>query len=154
MSGVRRGMVLPIVLAAIVAVSLLASLGLFDAVQEWRVAGLAEDRVLARVAVTEGLDAVPSPPDLAGLCVRPPLAWMERSAESASGGRYRVRWQHLGGGLVRAEVEGVGRVGGRSRAIALMVPDSSERVAGLFRCASAARLVPAAPAWLETHPEG
>ena len=154
MSGVRRGMVLPIVLSAIVALGLLASLGLFDAVQEWRVAGLADDRVLARAAVLEGLDAVPRPPDLAGLCVRSPLAWMERSGASAAGGRYRVRWQHLGRGLVRAEVEGTGRVGGRSRAIALVEPDSSEWTGGLYRCDSAARLVPAAAAWLETHPEG
>ncbi|MCE9600725.1 MAG: hypothetical protein K8S21_00740 [Gemmatimonadetes bacterium] len=145
---------MPIVLAAILALGLLASLALFDAVLEWRVAGLADDQVLARAAAVEGTDAVADPPDLGGLCVRPPLAWEERVGTTAGGGRFRVRWQHLGDGLVRAEVEGTGRIGARSRVIALVRPDSSERASGLFRCPSAVRLVPAAPQWLETHPEG
>jgi uncharacterized membrane protein len=147
-------MVLPIVLAAIVSLGLLASLALFDAVQEWRVAGLAEDQVLARAGAMEGLDAVARPADLAGLCLRPPLSVEVAAGASSSGGRYRVRWQHLGAGLVRAEVEGLGRLGGRSRLIALVVPDTSERVSGLFRCPVATRLIPAGPGWLETHPEG
>jgi len=147
-------MVLPIVLAAILALGLLGSLALFDAVLEWRVAGLADDRVLARAAAIEGTDAVSAPPDLAGLCVAPPLAWQERAGTAAAGGRYRVRWQHLGQGLVRAEVEGTGRIGARSRLVALVRPDSSERVSGLFRCPAARRLIPAVPRWLETHPEG
>ena len=147
-------MVLPIVLAAIVALGLLASLALFDAVLEWRVAGLADDQVVARAAAVEGIDAVADPPDLEGLCVRPPLAWEERVGTAAGGGRFRVRWQHLGDGLVRAEVEGTGRIGSRARVIALVRPDSSERVSGLFRCPSGVRLVPAAPQWLEAHPEG
>ncbi len=147
-------MVLPIVLAAIVSLGLLASLALFDAVQEWRVAGLADDQVLARVAAMEGLDAVSRPADLAGLCLRSPLSAEVAAGSASSGGRYRVRWQHLGDGLVRAEVEGLGRNGGRSRLIALVAPDSSERVSGLFRCPAAGRLIPAGPGWLETHPEG
>lgn len=145
---------LPIVLAAIVVLGLLSSLALFDAVLEWRVAGLADDQVVARAAAVEGTDAVADPPDLGGLCVRPPLAWEERAGTTAAGGRYRVRWQHLGDGLVRAEVEGTGRIGARSRVIALVRPDSSERVSGLYRCPSAVRLIPAVPQWLETHPEG
>ena len=154
MSGVRRGVVLPIVLAAILALGFLASLALFDAVLEWRVAGLAEDQVVARAAAVEGTDAVADPPDLPGLCVRPPLAWEERAGTTVGGGRFLVRWQHLGDGLVRAEVEGTGRIGARARVIALVRPDSSERVSGLFRCPSAIRLVPAGPRWLEMHPEG
>jgi len=67
-------MVLPIVLAAIVSLGLLASLALFDAVQEWRGAGLADDQVIARAAALEGLDAVARPADLAGLCLRSPLS--------------------------------------------------------------------------------
>ncbi len=145
---------MPIVLAAILALSLLASLALFDAVLEWRVAGLADDQVLARAAALEAVDAVAEPPDLAGLCLRPPLDWVERVGGTAAGGRYRVRWQHLGGGLMRAEVEGTGRIGARARMIALVRPDSSERVSGLFRCPVARRLIPAAPRWLEAHPEG
>jgi len=147
-------MVLPIVLAAIVSLGLIASLALFDAVQEWRVAGLADDQVLARAAALEGLDAVARPPDVAGLCLRSPLSVEMGAGAASSGGRYRVRWQHLGDGLVRAEVEGQGRHGGRSRLIALVVPDTSERVSGLFRCPAASRLVPAGPGWSETHPEG
>ena len=147
-------MVLPIVLAAILALGFLASLALFDAVLEWRVAGLAEDQVVARAAAVEGTDAVADPPDLAGLCIRPPLAWEERAGTTVGGGRFLVRWQHLGDGLVRAEVEGTGRIGARARVIALVRPDSSKRVSGLFRCASAIRLVPAGPRWLEMHPEG
>ena len=145
---------LPIVLAAILALGFLASLALFDAVLEWRVAGLAEDQVVARAAAVEGTDAVADPPDLAGLCIRPPLAWEERAGTTVGGGRFLVRWQHLGDGLVRAEVEGTGRIGARARVIALVRPDSSKRVSGLFRCASAIRLVPAGPRWLEMHPEG
>lgn len=147
-------MVLPIVLAAILALSLLASLALFDAVLEWRVAGLADDQVLARAAALEAVDAIAEPPDLVGLCVRPPLDWVERIGGTAGGGRYRVRWQHLGDGLVRAEVEGTGRIGARARMIALVRPDSAERVSGLFRCPVARRLIPAAARWLEGHPEG
>lgn len=154
MSGVRRGIVLPVVLAAILALGLLSSLALFDAVLEWRVAGLAEDQVLARAAVLEGIDAVAVPPDLAVLCGRPPLAVQSSAGTAASGGRFRVVWQHLGGGLVRAEVEGMGRIGARSRLIALVVPDTSERVSGLLRCPMARRLIPAGPRWLESHPEG
>lgn len=145
---------MPIVLAAILALSLLASLALFDAVLEWRVAGLADDQVLARAAALEAVDVVAEPPDLAGLCLRPPLDWVEREGGTAAGGRYRVRWQHLGEGLMRAEVEGTGRIGARARMIALVRPDSSERVSGLFRCPVARRLIPAAPRWLEAHPEG
>jgi hypothetical protein len=147
-------MVLPIVLAALVALGLLGSLALFDAVLEWRVAGLADDQQLARAAAIEGTGLVSDPPDVAGLCVGPPLATQERVGPAAGGGRYRVRWQHLGDGLVRSEVEGVGRVGARSRLIALVRPDSSERVSGLFRCPVARRLIPAVPRWLEAHPEG
>ncbi len=154
MRGARRGIVLPIVLAAILSLGLLSSMVLFDAVQEWRVAGLAEDQLLARAAAIEGTDAVAEPPDLVGLCVRPPLASQERLGTARSGGSFRVVWQHLGDGLVRAEVEGRGRIGGRSRVIALVSPDTSERRSGLFSCAAASRLTPAASHWLEAHPEG
>ena len=154
MLGARRGIILPVVLAVLVALALLSSLAMFDAVQEWRVAGLAADRVRARAAAVEGLGDAATPPDLAALCIRSPLAAEERSRVAVGGGRLRVVWRHLGEGLVRAEVEGTGRTGARARLIALMVPDSGERVAGLFRCPDARRLVPAGPGWLEGHPEG
>lgn len=154
MRGDRRGIVLPAVLATIVALGLLASLALFDAVLEWRVAGLAEDQVLARAALLEAIDGAASPPDLAALCLRPPLAPQSGSGTAAAGGSWRVRWHHLGGGLVRAELEGRGRMGSRARAIALVVPDSGDRSSGGYGCPAATRLLPAGPGWLEGHPEG
>lgn len=150
----RRGIILPAVLAALIALALLSALALFDAVQEWRVAGLADDQLIARAALHEGLDALAEPTDLPLLCVSPPLAGQVVTAASAGGGAYHLTWSHLGGGLVRAEAEGRGRVGARARAIALMRPDSSERVMGLYRCPAATRLAPAGAVWLTAHPEG
>jgi hypothetical protein len=150
----RRGVVLPAVLAALVSLALLSSLALFDAVQEWRVAGLADDQVRARAALQEGVDLLAQPGDLPALCVSPPLLAVERTARAAGGGRILLRWSHLGGGLVRAEVQGEGRYAGRARAIALMRPDSSEWVTGFHRCPDATRLTPAGEGWVTVHPEG
>lgn len=150
----RRGIILPTVLAALVALALLSALALFDAVQEWRVAGLADDQLIARAALHEGLDALARPTDLPLLCVSPPLSRQVATAPSVGGGAYRIAWSHLGGGLVRAEAEGRGRVGARTRAIALLRPDSSERAMGLYRCPAATRLAPAGTVWLTAHPEG
>jgi hypothetical protein len=152
--AVRRGIVLPAVLAALVSLALLSSLALFDAVQEWRVAGLAGDQVLARAAMHEGVDRLATPDDLAALCVSPPLLRQGRSARASGGGRFALTWSHLGGGLVRAEVQGVGRHGARARAIALMRPDASEWVTGLFRCPAATQLEPVGAGWVTSHPEG
>lgn len=154
MRGGRRGVVLPAVLAALVSLALLSSLALFDAVQEWRVAGLADDQVLARAALHEGVDRLGEPGDLAALCASPPLLRQGRAARAAGGGRFALSWSHLGGGLVRAEVQGEGRHGGRARAIALMRPDSSEWVSGLFGCPAATRLSPVGAGWVTVHPEG
>jgi hypothetical protein len=152
--SLRRGIILPAVLAALVALALLSALALFDAVQEWRVAGLADDQVVARAALQEGLDELTRPTDLALLCVSPALARQMAIGPAAGGGEYRLSWWHLGDGLVRAEVEGRGRLRARARAIALLRPDSSERVMGLYRCPSATGLRPAGTGWLTTHPEG
>lgn len=154
MRGARRGFILPVVLAAIVTLGLLGGLALFDAAQEWRVAALAEDAAVARAAMLEGVDAVSDPPALAALCVSPPLATQARDGASAGGGRWQARWQHVGEGVVRAEVTGRGPAGATSRAVALVVPDSVGRVAGLWPCPAASRLVPAGPSWVEAHPEG
>lgn len=152
--GARRGVVLPAVLAALVSLALLSSLALFDALQEWRVAGLADDQVLARAALQEGLDQLTQPADLAVLCVSAPLLRQGRAASAAGGGRFTLSWSHVGGGLVRAEVRGEGRHGARARAIALLRPDSSEWVSGLYRCPTATRLAPAGTGWATVHPEG
>lgn len=154
MPGARRGIVLPAVLAVLVALALLSSLALFDAVQEWRVAGFADDQVLARAALDEGLDAAIAPPDLAFLCLSPPLARQVHAGAAAGGGRYRLEWSHLGAGLVRAEVEGRGRIGGRARAVALLLPDSAAWALGVPGCPTATRLRPAGSDWVTAHPAG
>ena len=143
-----------LVSAALVALALLCSLALFDAVQEWRVAGLGDDRVRARAALHEAIDLVGDPVDLALLCVSAPLARETAAGRSAAGGSYRISWSHLGSGLMRAEVEGRGRTGARMRAIALLRPDSVTRTMGLLTCPTATRLIPAGPGWLMAHPEG
>lgn len=152
--SLRPGIILPAVLAALVALALLSALAMFDAVQEWRVAGLADDQVVARAALQEGLDALAAPTDLPLLCVSPALARQVGAGSSAGGGSYRLSWSHLGGGLVRAEAEGRGRVRARARAIALLRPDSSERSMGLYGCPAATRLRPAGVGWLTSHPAG
>lgn len=154
MPGPRRGIVLPAVLAVLVLLGLLSALVLASAVQEWRVATLAEDAVRARAASLRGLGAIPFPPDLAALCVGGPGVEQEAEVPWLAGGAGRVRWRALGGGLVQAEVEGWGRHGGRARLLALQVPDSTEREGGLLRCPGASRLVPVPGRWVEGHPEG
>jgi hypothetical protein len=146
--------VLPAVLAALVALALLSALALFDAVQEWRVAGLGDDRIIAQAALHEGLDALPQPTDLALLCVTPAVAPQARAGASTGGGSYHLAWSHVGGGLVRAVIEGRGRAGARARAIALLRPDSLDRSSGALQCPTATRLVPAGEGWLTAHPEG
>ncbi|MBP7549630.1 MAG: hypothetical protein KA761_05040 [Gemmatimonadaceae bacterium] len=154
MRGDRRGIILPAVLASLVLLALLSSLALFDAVQEWRVAGLGDDQLVARAALFEGVDRVASPGDLPLLCVSAPSARQLATGAASGGGRFQVRWSHLGGGLVRAEVEGFGRSGARSGAIALVRPDSTDHLAGMVVCSRATRLDPAGPGWLVTRPGG
>lgn len=150
----RRGIVLPVVLAVMVTLALLSSLALFDAVQEWRVAGLADDQLRARAALLEGLDAAAHPPDLAYLCVSAATNRQSAAGPAAGGGRYLLEWAHLGGGLVRATVSGRGRVGARAGAIALLRPDSSGHLGPGFACPTATRLGPAGPGWATTLPGG
>jgi len=150
----RRGIALPIALAAMTALGLLSGLALFDAVQEWRVAMLAADRLRAHAARLEGHRLAARPAALASLCVRPPLAEVVATGQALDGGRYVVTWRHLGSGLVLAEVEGRGRTGGRERDRLLLRPDSGRLVGGLYGCPEATRLLPSGPAWREGHPEG
>lgn len=150
----RRGVVLPVVLAVMVALALLSSLALFDAVQEWRVASLAGDRVEARAAALSALASTRTPPDLASLCISPPVVEQVAAASVVGRGSARIAWRHFGGGAVRAEVAGTGIHGTRSRLVVLLRPDSSERVGGLFRCPRAAALEPVGDRPVEGHPEG
>jgi hypothetical protein len=150
----RRGIVLPAVLAVMLALVLLAGLALFDAVQEWRVATLAVDRVVSRAAALAALEGAVRPPALAVLCVSPPLAEQSAVARIPGPGAGRLAWRHLGGGSVLAEVTGTGSHRTRTRLLALLTPDSSETVSGLFRCSRATRLLPLGTRWVEGHPDG
>lgn len=145
---------LPAVLAVLVLLGLLSALALSSAVQEWRVATLAEDAVRARAAAQRGLSGADAPPDLAALCVGGPGTEQARVSAAAAGGHARVRWWPLGSGVVLAEVEGRGSHGARMRIRALLVPDSTERVGGLLRCPGATRLLPVPGRWAGGDPEG
>ncbi len=150
----RRGIVLPVVLAVILAMAALSALALFDAVQEARVAGLAQDRAVARAAALEGIGFVWAPPDIEALCLMPPVAEVEEIRGAFSGGSVRLVWRHLGAGTMLGMIEGLGARGTRHRFRAYLTPDSTEFSAGVFRCPGATRLGPAGPDWLEGHPEG
>lgn len=150
----RHGIVLPVILAVMVALALLASLSLHAAVMDWRIATLAEDRVQARAAALTALIHVDRPPSLEVLCLSPPTTWQVALAPLEGTGSARIVWRHLGGGTVRAEVTGRGRHGARARLLALLAPDSVERSSGLFRCPAAGRLLPLGPRWVDGHPEG
>jgi len=146
--------VLPVVLAVMVALALLASLACFAAVQEWRVALLAGDRVQARAAALSALGAAEFPPSLALLCLSPPVTVQERTIPVSGRGTAEVAWRHLGEGTVRAEIVGRGRHGSRARLLAHFAPDSVERASGLLRCPAATRLRLLGPRPVEGHPEG
>jgi hypothetical protein len=154
MRSARQGIALPVVLGVVVVLSALSALALFDAVQESRVAALAQDRVVARAAALEGISRLWQPLDLALLCLSPPVSAQRATVALPSGARLTVRWRHLGEGLVVAEVEGRGVRDTRHRLRGYLTPDSVERVGGLLRCPAATRLRTAGPGWLGGHPEG
>jgi hypothetical protein len=141
------------VLLVLVALGLLSSLALADATREWRVAALAADAVRAKAAAMQAMLEAAYPPDLHALCVSGALALQSREVSVAAGSA-SISWRPLSTGVFRAEVEGTGPLGARHRLQALLVPDSAERVMGLFRCPGATRLEPVPGRWLDGHPEG
>ncbi len=151
--GARRGIALPMVILVMVALAILSSLALFDALQAWRVALLAEDGVRARAAAMGALGTAFLPPNLALLCLQPPSLLTLDSTESA-GGRAEVGWRALGGGYVRAEIIGFGRQGARQRLVVLLTPDSLPALPGVPGCPSATRLRPQGQVWVLRHPLG
>ena len=153
MRGDRRGIILPTVLAVLLTTAMLSALVLIAAAQEQRVAGLAQDRLRARAAAIEGLLLAGAPPDVEELCLRPPLAPMEVARATVSGGTVRLRWRHLGAGLVRLEVEGRGAQGSRWRDQGYLRPDPAPAPLP-FGCPGATRLKPVGARWLDGHPEG
>jgi hypothetical protein len=153
MRGDRRGIILPAVLAVLVTTALLSALVLFDAAQDQRVAGMAQDRLRARASAIEGVQFVGAPGDVEALCIRPPLSPVERVRPTTSGGTVLLRWRHLGAGLVRVEVEGRGSQGSRWRYLGYLRPDPPPPALPLG-CPGATRLLPVGSRWLEGHPEG
>jgi hypothetical protein len=138
----------------ITALGLLSALALFDAVQAWRVAGLAADVVRARAAALHGLIALRDPPDLPWLCLQPPHAAVRRSQSLGGGTRVELVWWAVMPGEIRAQVTGVGPAGGRHRWLARLRPDSLPSDPWVPGCPAATRLRPTDSGWLMAHPEG
>jgi hypothetical protein len=150
----RRGIALPLVLLVLIALGLLSSLALFEALQATRAARLAEDEVRARAIAIAGVERLLSPPDLPWLCLQPPAAPLALTDTYEREGRVHLRWWSLGGGRVRGEVLGVGRGGGRHRRLALLVADSVPLDVMTPGCPGARGLRPDRAPWLSAHPDG
>jgi hypothetical protein len=150
----RRGIALPVVLLVLVALGLLSSLALGDALLAARVAALAEDEVRARSAAVSGDSALRHPPDLVWLCLQPPSAPQRRVLVQGDGARVEISWWMVGSGLVRVQVTGVGPAGGRHRRLGWLRPDSLIPLDSRPGCPEARALIPAAINWRAAHPEG
>jgi hypothetical protein len=151
---VRRGIALPVVLLVLIALGLLSSLALFDALQATRAARLAEDEARARAVALAGVEGLLSPSDLPWLCLHPPAAPLGRTDIYEGEGRAQLRWWSLGGGRVRGEVVGIGRSGGRHRRLAILVADSLPVDVTTPGCPGARVLRPGPIPWLSAHPDG
>lgn len=150
----RRGIALPMVLLVMLALGLLSSLALFDAVQATRAGRLAQDEALAYAAAVEGVAGLLNPPDLAWLCLQPPATPLRRDVAIEGGGRAELAWWSLGRGRVRGAVVGIGQGGGRHRRLAWLVADSVPSDVGTPGCPTAAGLRPASAKWIQAHPDG
>jgi len=150
----RRGIALPMVLLVLVALGMLSSLTLGDALQSARVAKLAEDELRARAAAIASDSVLRRPPDLRWLCLQPPSAPQRRVISNRDGSRAEVSWWLVGPGLVRVQVQGVGPAGARHRRLAWLRPDSLVPLDVRPGCPDAEALVPAAADWRAAHPEG
>lgn len=150
----RRGIALPMVLLVLVALGMLASLTLGDALQAARVATMAEDELRARAAAIASDSILRRPPDLHWLCLQPPSAPQRRLLNNRDGSRAEVSWWLVGPGLVRVQVDAVGPAGARHRRLAWLRPDSLLPLDVRPGCPDAEALVPAANDWQAAHPEG
>jgi len=149
----RRGIALSMVLLVLVALGLLSSLALFDALQATRGARLAEDEARARAVAIAGVEGLLAPPDLPWLCLQPAAAPLGGTI-LYDGGQARLRWWSLGAGRVRGEVLGIGRSGGRHRRLARLVADSLPVDPTTPGCPGASALRPAQIPWVGSHPDG
>lgn len=142
------------VLLVLVALGLLSSLALFDAVQATRAARLAEDEAKARAAAIAGIEGLRSPADAPWLCLQPPASPLADTLTYEDGGRAVLRWWSLGGGRIRGEVVGIGATGGRHRRLATLLVDSLPADPATPGCPGARALRPAPNPWLLAHPDG
>jgi hypothetical protein len=152
--GRRRGIALPMVLMVLLALGLLSSLAMSDAIQAYRAAGIAGDHLHARAAAHRALPLVFAPTDLALLCVQPPHAEMVRNITFADGARARLSWRALTSRVLHVEVTGHGQRGARVRLIGRLTPDSLPSEPWVIGCPTATRLQPAGPDWWLRHPAG
>lgn len=150
----RRAIALPMVLLVLVALGLLSSLALFDALQATRGARLAEDEARARAAAIAGVEGLRRPADAPWLCLQPPGTPLGATLSVGDGASARLRWWSLGGGRVRGEVVGIGRTGGRHRRLASLLADSMPLDSLTLGCPGATALRPAPDPWLAAHPDG
>lgn len=150
----RRGIALPMVLLVLVALGMLSSLALGDALQSVRVATLAEDELRARAAAVAADSVLRRPPDLLWLCLQPPASPQRRVLGHRDGSRAELTWWMAGPGLVRVQVLGVGPSGARHRRLAWLRPDSLVPLDPRPGCPDATALEPAVQDWRAAHPEG
>jgi hypothetical protein len=150
----RKGIALPVVLLVLVALGLMSSLALSDALLASRVATLAEDELRARGAAIGGVEGVRTPPDLQWLCLQPPARAVGAAQALPDGGRVELVWWMVAPGVVRAQITGVAAGGGRHRRIAWLRPDSLVPMDVRPGCPDAGGLIPASDDWLGGHPEG
>lgn len=142
------------VLMVLVALGLLSSLSLQDALLATRVGALAEDELRARAAALSADSLLRRPPDITWLCLQPPSAAQRRVLLLPDGARVDLAWWMTGPGLVRVQVTGRGPAGGRYRRLGWLRPDSLLPLDSRPGCPDARALLPAATSWRTAHPEG
>jgi hypothetical protein len=150
----RRGIALPAVLLALVALGVLSSLALIDAMLAHRASRLAEDQVRARAAALSALPQTFTPADLGWLCLQPPAAPARQTLARSDGATVELAWWVLGRGVVRAEVRARGPAGSRHRLLVSLRVDSLPTDSTVIGCPGATRLVPRGGGWWRPLPEG
>lgn len=142
------------VLLVMIALGLLGSLALADAIATSRAAEMVAESVRARAEAHRAVAAAFAPPDLALLCLQPPSAEMVREVTNADGGSGRVEWRTVARGRVVVTVTGYARDSVRHRLILRLKPDTLPSEPWVPGCPAATRLEwEGGPSWIR-HPEG
>lgn len=150
----RRGIALPAVLLALVALGLLSSLALADALLASRASRFAEDAVRARAAALSSVADLFEPADLGWLCLQPPASPARRRLHRSDGSEVDLAWWVLGRGVIRGEVRSRGPQGGRYRLLVSLRVDSLAPDSSAIGCPGATRLLPSGSGWWRALPEG